>query len=170
MYDAITEFFVSRLGLPTFVYIFLLGYLILLIYFYGGEKWKDFTDFDKIGFSFLIGLKVWILLIPPFSSYLLFVWNTFFSFSKESYIATPPSMQLWHSFVILFLVIILFIGVLRIVKDNKPLYETNEALELIIKSLLVLWLAVILSLLFFVIALHCAYYYEIYSSHLLKIW
>jgi len=156
-------------GLQSFVYIFFLGYLTLLIYFYGGEKWEKFSDFDKIGFLFLIGLAIWILLIRPLSLYLLFVWNTFFSFTNESYIATPPSTQQWTSFFILSLAIIGFIGWLRITNDNKPLSEIKEALELTVKVLFELWSKVIiLSLLFFVIALHLADY-EICLSHLLKL-
>jgi len=167
MYDAITDFFVSWMGLQSFVYIFFLGYLTLLIYFYGSEKWEKFSDFDKIGFSFLIGLAIWILLIRPLSSYLLFVRNTFFSFTSESYIFAPSLTQQWSSFFILSLAIIGFIGWLRLTNGNKPLYEINEAFKLTIKGLFVLWFGVILSLLFFVIALHLADY-EIYSSHLFK--
>jgi len=169
MYDAITDFIVSWMGLQSFVYIFFLGYLTLLIYFYGSEKWEKFSDFDKIGFSFLIGLAIWILLIRPLSSYLLFVRNTFFSFNSESYIFAPSLTQQWSSFFILSLAIIGFIGLLRLTNYNKPLYEINEAFELTIRGLFVLWFGVILSLLFFVIALRLADYYRIYLSYLLKI-
>jgi hypothetical protein len=167
MYDAITEFIIryigKYIGIP-----FLLGYLVFLIYFYGGKKWEKFSDFDKTWFSFLIGLIIFCLLIAPLSSYCLFVWNIF-SFTNESYIATPPSTQQWTSFFILSLAIIGFIGWLRITNDNKPLSEIKEALELTVKVLFELWSKVIiLSLLFFVIALHLADY-EICLSHLLKL-
>ena len=165
MYDAITEFFLRYIGIP----LFLLGYFILLIYFYGGEKWEKFSDFDKIGFSFLIGLAIFYLLIAPLFSYLIFVWNTLFSFTNESYIFTASSTQQWTSFIILSVAIVGFIAGLRIINDNKPLYEINEAFELTIRGLFVLWFGVIVSLLFFVIALHLADYYRIYSSYLLKI-
>lgn len=93
----------------------------------------------------------------------------FFSFTNESYIFTASSTQQWTSFIILSVAIVGFIAGLRIINDNKPLYEINEAFELTIRGLFVLWFGVTLSLLFFVIALRLADYYKIYSSYLLKI-
>ena len=160
--------FLARYIGEKIVFIVPVGVLMFLIHFYGSEKWKDFHDFEKTVFPLLIGLLTFYLLIEPVSSYCLFLWNVF-SFTNESYIATPPSTQQWTSFFILSLAIIGFIGWLRITNDNKPLSEIKEALELTVKVLFELWSKVIiLSLLFFVIALHLANY-EICLSHLLRL-
>lgn len=166
MFEAIEEPLVSWFGPQLLLYFFFLGYLILIICFYGGGKWQEFSDFDKIGFSFLTGFATWFLVIQPLSLYLQFIWNTFISFSNESYISAPPSSQHWFSLIILSTWIVLFFLGLRTLNKNKPFSGFDEVIERISKILIGFWIISIFSQLFFYSALRMTIY-SMYSDYLL---
>ncbi len=59
------------------------GYIYLVICFFGEEKWKKFTDLDKIAFSFFSGFLLFYLFVVPLSWYFYIIKSTLITTSTN---------------------------------------------------------------------------------------
>lgn len=106
--------------------IIILGYLILLSYFYGTDKWDEqFSDFDKFAFSVMVGLTIYYFFAIPMAHFTLL-----FSAPEGYFSIDSDSLNR----IILFILFSLFIvGVTRI-QLNEPLFGNKDAYSIFFKT------------------------------------
>lgn len=99
--------------------IIILGYLIILSYFYGTDKWNEkISDFDKFAFSVMVGLIIYCFFAIPMAHFAIF-----FS-APEGYFSGDPDSLNKIIFFILFSIFI--VGATRIWL-NEPLFGNKDA-------------------------------------------
>lgn len=133
------------------------GYLMLLLYHYGGAKWNMFSDFDKIAFSIITGSIALFLIILPIS-YSYTMLHNFFIFSNEKNLTNfVIGMNTYYTVVF----IICFILILGRNHYGKPLTNNKEFHRIILYFLLIL----ISFSLFFMIFLCIAFFFSGYVEY-----
>lgn len=157
--EIIFEFFNKQ----VLIYVIPIGYLIFLLYFYGSEKWKEFTDFDKISFSILTSFVILYLIAYPISLSTTIIHNLFI-FKGETNIISPDQNQIIQTYVYYLIIIV---AVLFIIKafSKSSLYENEKIYNFIFYIILFFMLVFTMMTFFFFMSLYVSGYSD-YFKHL----
>ena len=140
-----------------------LGYLIFILYFYGSEKWNEFSDFDKISFSTVMSFIVLYFLVMPFSWTYIHIYN-FFIFNGESNIISPPQAQFIDTYIAYLSAIVSILFIVRMI-SNGSLYENKKVYTGIYLTVLFFLLFFATLLCFFIMSFYMGGYPE-YFIHI----
>ena len=122
----LTDYLSSIFGKEILVSIIISGYLILLSYFYGTDKWnKKISDFDKFAFAIMIGLTIYYFFAIPMAHFFIFL-------SAPDGYFTVDSDSL-NRIIFFILLSILIVGVTRI-QLNEPLFSNKGAFSIFFKA------------------------------------
>ena len=120
------DYLSSIFGKEILVSIIISGYLILLSYFYGTDKWnKKFSDFDKFVFTLMIGLTIYFFFALPMAHH-----SIVFS-APDGYFSVDSDFL--NRIIFFILVSILIVGVTRI-QLNEPLFGNKDAFSTFFKA------------------------------------
>ncbi len=111
--------------LPTEIYplIIFSGIIYFILIFYGTKQWKNYSDFDKVVFSVIVGGFIWWFFILPISLF-LFTLNVF----QKPEIIIPNDFYK-YSYSIYFILAFYLIWWRLFKNNNKPLRDNNTFLE-----------------------------------------
>ncbi len=132
------------------------GLLYFLLIFYGSEKWKNFSEFEKIVFSVLSGGIVWYFLVAPISFFLTMLKI----FQNE--LPEIKYYDLYPQGIYLLYYIFIYLLVWRLIFNNKPLRDDKSFFQ----STKYLIITVVIFLLLVDYTLFAAFLFSEYQEYL----
>ncbi len=132
------------------------GLLYFILIFYGSDKWKTFSDFEKIVFSVLSGGIVWYFLVAPISFFLTMLKI----FQNE--LPEIKYYDLYPQGIYLLYLIFIYLLVWRLIFNNKPLRDDKSFFQ----STKYLIIAVVIFLLLVDYTLLAAFLFSEYQEYL----
>lgn len=148
------------------IYVIPIGYLIFYLYFYGSEKWKEFTDFDKISFSIITSFVTLYFIAYPVSLSTRIIHNIFI-FKDEANIISPDQDQILQTYVYYLIIIVAILFIIKLFSNNS-LYENEKIYNIlyyiIFSSILVFIMIVFFFYVSFYVSGYSDYFKYLYTS------
>ena len=143
------------------IYAIPIGYLIFFLYFYGSEKWKEFTDFDKISFSIITSFVISYFIAHPISLFTRIIHNIFI-FKDETNIISPDQNQLLQTYIDYLIIIV---GILFIIKlfSKCSLYENERIYNILVYIIFSCTLFLTASIFFFLMSFYVSGYSDYFK-------
>ena len=158
MEEYLINFIFENYNKELLAYLLPIGYLSFLLYFYG-DKWTDFSDFDKIAFTLLSCYIILNFLIVPVAISVSLLYH-FFVFTNEANLISP--VQTVGAYNLSLTILLIVLTTLRLV-CKVPLHKSKHAQDTLF-TFIIYYMVILLSIhsyLYIISTVHgYSYYYE----------
>lgn len=160
MEEYLINFIFENYNKELLAYLLPIGYLSFLLYFYG-DKWTDFSDFDKIAFTLLSCYIILNFLIVPVTISVSLLYH-FFVFTNEANLISP--VQTVGTYNLSLTILLIVLTTLRLV-CKVPLHKSKHA-QYIFFTFIIYSMTILFSIHSYLHILSIIYGYPYYYEYL----